>query len=469
MKQAARSSKWIVVIAFLSLKATAQERHDFSVNQAVEYAMKNSAQVKNALINIQIQEQTNREITSQALPQLNGTFSANYFPKIPIQTFPNFIATGTYYVLQQEGVKNGSGQPISVPADVGFIEAQFGTRFTGTAGVDLSQTLFDGQVFIGLQARDAAMDFARKGAEVTQEQIKANIYKIYYQLVVGEKQVGTIDANISRFEKLLHDTREIYKNGFAEKLDVSKIEVNLTNLKTERLRLENMLQSGYLGLKILLGMPVREQLFLTDTLSLDQEEQFKKEILEGSYDYNNRKEYQQIELAKKLGEYNVKRYKYTYFPVVSAFGSYSFNAQRNKFDFFDFDQKWFPTAMLGFRVNVPIFDGFAKDARVRRAKFELEQTVNNLENLKLAIDQEVEAARITMRTALASLAFQRTNMQLADEVYTQTKLKFDQGLGSTLEITNAESDLRIAQTNYYSALYDAIIAIVDYRKATGTL
>ena len=469
MKQAARSSKWIVVIAFLSLKANAQERHDFSVNQAVEYAMKNSAQVKNALINIQIQEQTNREITSQALPQLNGTLSANYFPKIPIQTFPNFIATGTYYVLQQEGVKNGSGQPISVPADVGFIEAQFGTRFTGTAGVDLSQTLFDGQVFIGLQARDAAMDFARKGAEVTQEQIKANIYKIYYQLVVGEKQVGTIDANISRFEKLLHDTREIYKNGFAEKLDVSKIEVNLTNLKTERLRLENMLQSGYLGLKILLGMPVREQLFLTDTLSLDQEEQFKKEILEGSYDYNNRKEYQQIELAKKLGEYNVKRYKYTYFPVVSAFGSYSFNAQRNKFDFFDFDQKWFPTAMLGFRVNVPIFDGFAKDARVRRAKFELEQTVNNLENLKLAIDQEVEAARITMRTALASLAFQRTNMQLADEVYTQTKLKFDQGLGSTLEITNAESDLRIAQNNYYSALYDAIIAIVDYRKATGTL
>ena len=104
MIQAARSNKWIVVLAFLSIKATAQERHDFSVTQAVEYAMKNSAQVKNALINIQIQEQTNKEITAQALPQLNGNISANYFPKIPIQTFPNFIATGTYYVLQQEGV-----------------------------------------------------------------------------------------------------------------------------------------------------------------------------------------------------------------------------------------------------------------------------------------------------------------------------------------------------------------------------
>ena len=255
----------------------------------------------------------------------------------------------------------------------------------------------------------------------------------------------------------------------AEKLDVNKIEVNLTNLRTERIRLENQLQSGYLGLKILLGMPARDQLHLTDTLSFNEEEKLKKEILEGTYNYSNRKEYQQVELAKKLGEYNVKRYKYTYFPVLSAFGSYSFNAQRNKFDFFDFDQKWFPTAMLGFRLNVPIFDGFAKDARVKKAKFELEQTVNNLENLKLAIDQEVEAARINMRSAMVSLEFQRTNMQLAEEVYNQTKLKFEQGLGSTLEITNAEADLKVAQTNYYSALYDAIIAIVDYRKATGTL
>ncbi|HYJ37681.1 MAG TPA: TolC family protein [Chitinophagaceae bacterium] len=469
MKQAARLNKWIVVFALISFKAGAQERHEFSVQQAVEYAMKNSAQVKNALIGVQIQEQTNREITSAAYPQLTGNISANYFPKIPIQTFPNFIATGTYHVLQQEGVKDGSGNPITVPADVGFIEAQFGTRFTGTAGVDLNQTLFDGQVFVGLQARSAAIDYAKKAAEITQEQIKANIYKIYWQLIVGRNQIATIDANIERSEKLLHDTREIYKNGFAEKLDVSKVEVSLTNLKTERLRIENLLQSGLLGLKILLGMPARDQLHLTDTLSLARENELKTEILEGTYAYSNRKEYQQIELAKKLGEFNVKRYKYTYFPVVSAFGSYSFNAMRNNFDFFDFEQKWFPTALVGFRINVPIFDGFAKDARINKAKFELAQTLNNMENLKLSIDQEVEAARIDMRSAVASLELQRKNMDLAEEVYNQTKLKFEQGLGSTLEITNAESDLKVAQNNYYSALYDAIISIVDYRKATGTL
>src|SRR3954467_11024541 len=306
MKQVVRVSKWIVVLAFISLKTTAQQQqHSFSVKEAVDYAMKNSASVKNALIDVQIQQETNREITAQAYPQLNGSLGANYYPKIPIQTFPNFIATGTYYVLQQEGVKNSSGNPITVPSDVGFIQASFGTRFTGTAGVDLSQTLFDGQVFVGLQARKAAIDYSRKAAEVTQEQIKANIHKIYYQLVVGKKQMATIQANIERNEKLLHDTREIFKNGFAEKLDVSRVEVGLTNLRTEHLRVENQLQSGLLGLKILLGMPARDELILTDSLTMDNESALPSEVLEGNYDYSKRKEYQQVELLKKLGEFNV--------------------------------------------------------------------------------------------------------------------------------------------------------------------
>ena len=153
MKQAAKLSKWVIVLAFICTHAAAQQRHDMSVKQAVDYAMKNSTMIKNSLLDVNIQEQTNREFTSAAYPQIDGTIAANYYAKVPIQTFPNFIATGTYYVLQQEGVKNGSGNPITVPSDVGFIEAQFGTRYTGSAGVNLNQVLFDGQVFVGLDRK----------------------------------------------------------------------------------------------------------------------------------------------------------------------------------------------------------------------------------------------------------------------------------------------------------------------------
>jgi outer membrane protein TolC len=461
---------WFSTAVVSSLTAQVQQTpaavHSLSVQQAVDFGMKNSAQVKNALIDIQIQRETNREITAMAFPQLTGSVNANYYPKVPIQSFPNFIAAGTYGVLESEGVKDASGAPIVSPTDFGIIEAQFGTKYTASAGLDLSQLLFDGQVFVGLQARSAAMEFSRKQAEVTQEQIKANIHKIYYQLVVGRKLLEVVETNIARQDKLVNETREIFKNGFAEKLDVSKAEVTLTNLLTERSRVNTQLSSGLLGLKLLLGMPARDSITLTDTLT---EADLKEDILEGVYTYTDRKEFQQMELAKKLGEFNVKRYKLTYIPTVSAFGSLSKNAQRNQFDFFDFSKQWFTTAFVGLRISVPIFDGFARDSRVQKARLELQQTENNLSNLQLVIDNEVETARNNMRSAILTMDLQQRNMQLAEEVYDQTVKKYQQGLGSNLEITNAQAELRIAQVNYYTSLFDAIIARVDYRKATGKL
>lgn len=468
MKHPVRLNKWtgLLVALMTGIVTQAQEKYEFSVKQAVDYAVKNSAQVKNALIGIQIQQETNREITANALPNVTGNLSLNYFPKVPIQSFPNFIAQGTYGVLVDEGVKNGQGQAIISPTDFGFIQAPFGTKYSASIGGNLSQLLFDGQVFIGLQARKAAIEFATKAAEVTQEQIKSNIYKIYYQIVVGRQQITSIDANIARFDTLLRNTREIFKQGFAEKLDVSKAEVTLTNLRTERLRVDNQLQAGLLGLKLLMGMPANNQLVLTDSLSV---EELKDNIVESSYSYDSRKEFQQIVLAKQLGEFNVKRYKLSRLPTVSLTANYSKNAQRNKFDFFNFSEKWFSSSLIGVNVSVPIFEGFAKQARIKKAQLELQQTENNLDNLKLAIDNQVETARINMRSALASMDYQQRNMTLAQEVYEQTKRKYEQGLGSNIEITNAQTELRVAQNNYYGALYDAIIAKVDYLTATGKL
>lgn len=437
-----------------------------SVKEAVEYANKNSMQVRNSLLGIELQRQQNKEITAAAYPQVNGSIGANYFPNVAVQRFPNFIAAATYGVLVQEGVKTGTGEPIVAPGDFGFVEAQFGTKYNATAGVDLSQLLFDGQVFVGLQARSTAIKLASKAAEVTQEQIKANVYKIYYQVLAGRQQLSTIDANIQRFEQLLNDTREIFNNGFAEKLDVSKAEVSLTNLKTEKLKVENRLEAAVIGLKLLIGMPVNRQLVLSDTLP---EEIYSEELLETQFNYSERPEYEQLALSKKLNEYNVRRYKLSYLPTVAISSSYYKIAQRNQFNFFKAGEPWFPSSTIGLRVNVPIFDGLAKAARVRTARLQLEQTNNNLQNLELSIDREIAEARIGMRSAVAAMEYQKKNMQLAEQVYDQTKLKYEQGLGSNLEISNSQAELTTAQNNYYSALYDAIIARVDFLRASGKL
>ena len=383
-----------------------------------------------------------------------------------MQRFPNFIAAAAYGVLVQEGVKTGTGEPIIAPADFGFVEAQFGTKYTASAGIDLSQLLFDGQVFVGLQARSTAIKLAAKTAEVTQEQIKANVHKIYYQVLAGLQQLSTINANINRFERLLNDTREIFKNGFAEKLDVSKAEVSLTNMRTEKLRVENRLETALIGLKLLIGMPVNSQVILSDTLP---EQIYSEEVLDTQFNYTERPEYEQLSLSRKLNEYNVRRYKLSYLPSVALSSSYYQIAQRNQFNFFKQGEPWFPSSSVGLRINVPIFDGLAKAARVRTARLQLQQINNNLNNLEQSIDREIAEARIAMRSAVATMEYQKKNMQLAEEVYDQTKLKYEQGLGSNLEITNSQAELTTAQNNYYSALYDAIIARVDFLRATGKL
>lgn len=440
--------------------------YSFSVQDAVSYADKNNVQIKNALLDYKIQIETNRGITAAAYPQVSGSLSSTYYPYIPVQSFPNFISAATYQVLTQEGVRNGSGQPIVAPSDYGFIAAAFGTKWNASGGLSLSQILFDGQVFVGLQARKASLEYAMRNADVTRESIKVNVYKVYYQLVVSQTQMQQIDANITRTSKLLNDAREMFKNGFAENLDVSRASVQLANLETQKLTTQRNIDNGYLGLKFLIGIPVSDSLALTDKIT---EEEIKNAVpLENNYKYTDRKDYQYLQSSNQLNEYNVKRYKYSYYPTANLNSQYSKQAYREKFDFFG-KGDWFNNMNIGLTINIPIFDGFAKAANVAKAKLQQEQTKNQLDNLERSIDNDVQQARNNFTAAILTLESQHKNMDLGEQVYDQTKKKYEAGLGSTTDITTAQTDLVTAQTNYVNALYDAIIAKIDYLKATGKL
>jgi len=201
----------LLVTVFFATAAFAQEEktvHAFSLADAVNYAQKNNVQVKNTLLDIDIQTQTNREIAAAALPTIGSSLSATNFLTIPTSLLPGQIfggAAGT------------------------FIPVQFGTKYNSTYGVNFNQILFDGQVFIALQARATSLEWKKKNAALTEENIKANIYKIYYQLSASKTQLNILDANIERLQKLANDAAAMYKNGFAERLDVDKVNVQLNN------------------------------------------------------------------------------------------------------------------------------------------------------------------------------------------------------------------------------------------------
>lgn len=419
--------------------------YEFSLAQAIDYASKNSVAVKNALLDYQIQEQSNRATTSQALPQITGNIAATYYTQFPATAVPGGSFPGT---------------------DPGKVYAfSFGLPSTNTVGASLKQILFDGQVFVGLQARQASLDFYRKKQEITEQVIRANINKVYYQLLVGKFQLAQIDANIHSQEELLHNSTEMFKNGFAEQLDVDKATVQLSNLQTERIQTEYNIATGYLGLKVLIGMPIGDSIALTDTLTYDM---VRDATLTDNYKYTDRRDYQLLEINRQLNQYDIKRYKKQYIPTVSLNATYQQTQYWFHIDPFK-GGTWFPGSWVGLNINVPIFDGFYKQANIREARLKLQQTLNNEDSLKIRIDDDVKEAQLRFSAALATLDFQKKNVDLAERVYGQTRKKYEQGLGSNIEITNAFADERTAQANYFNALYSAISARVDYLNAIGKL
>jgi len=417
----------------------------FSLDECVSFAQKNNVQVKNALLAIDAQIQTNREIAAAAFPTINTNIGGNDFIKIPTSLLPAQIFGGTA----------GS-----------YIPVQFGTKYNANYGGNFQQLLFDGQVFVAIKARATSLEWQRKSAALTEEVIKTNIYKIYYQLSASKTQLNILDANIDRLTKLAHDAEVMYKNGFAEKLDIDKVNVQLNNIQTEKIKATNSVAIGFMGLKMLMGMPVKDSLALTEVI--DEKSLNNNILYENDFEYAIRKDFQYLNETKKLTEFNVKRYQLSYLPTINMSGSYSQNAMRSKFDFFE-GGSWFKTSLISLNINLPLFNGFARDARVKRTKIELKQIENQIDALKNNIDNEITQAKLNYISSVATMQFQKKNMQLAEAVYQQTKKKFETGTGSNTEMSAAQADLVTAQNNYMNALYSALIAKVDLLKATGKL
>ncbi len=419
--------------------------HDFSIAQAIDYATKNSVLVKNSLLDYQIQEQANRATTSQALPQITGSLGFTQYTQVPVTPIPGGFFPGTV-----------AGKTYTVA---------FALPYNNSAAITLKQVLFDGQVFVGLQARKASLVYYQKREEVTEQMVRVNIYKVYYQLLIAKSQMDQVDANITNQQAQLHSASEMFRNGFAEQLDVDKSNVQLANLETEKINLKLNIDNGYLGLKVLLGMPVRDSLRLTDTLTDDM---VRNAALGDDYKYTDRREFQLMMTSKSLNEFNVKRYKKAYIPTLNLNAVYQQNQYETKLDF-TAPMSWFPTSYFGLSVNVPIFDGFYKAANIRQAKLQLQQTENDMDSLKNRIDNDVRQSQIQFSSAIATLDFQKKNMELAQKVYDQTRKKFEQGRGANTERPTALADETPATYHYFIALSRAFIAKVDYLYAIGKL
>ena len=461
----------LLMVAFLLLginKSIAQKSYKLTAKQAVDLALKNVTDLKNLAIDRELQISKNKEYIAQALPQVSGSVSTQHFFSIPVTLLPDFISPSVYQVLVDNGVRNGAGTPISKPNQPPqFFPAQFGVPWQSSAGFQFQQLLFQPDLFVAIAARKVAVEFTEANIRVMEDSVKSNVYRAYYSVLIAEKRKQYLEASIKRLQKLKLDQEKLYKNGFAERLDIDKTQVSLNNLTSTNNQIERLIEIGYASLKFSMAIEQKDTLVLTDALS---EESVKKDLLEmTNFKYPDRDEIQLLNVVKELQKLDIKRNKLSYLPTIATYWNYSRNALGQKFNLFNFEDPWFKTSVWGINMNVPIFDAGQKGQRIRQAKLNLEKTSNTIENLQRAIDLQLTASSILFKNALLTLDVQDQNVALAEKVYNTTLKKYEQGLGSSFELLQTETELENAQSNYFQALYDAVTSKIAYTKALGKL
>ena len=432
------------LVSFTAVNAQQEEKYVFDLQQAIEHAFQHNVTVQNAAIDEKIAKQKVNETIGIGLPQITSSFKVeDYFEQ------PTSLIPGEFF-----GEEAGT-----------FIPVQFGTKYNATASLSASQLLFDGTYLVGLQASRAYQDLSRKELARTKKEIAEAVAKAYYNVLVMKERMKLIDVNVVRLAKLKSDTKAMYDNGFVELIDVNRVTVTYNNVEAEKKKLERFFDLSVQLLKFQMGMPLSADLTLVDELKTIE---FESSLTAPKVDYTNRIEYSQLQSLQKVTELDLKRYRMAYLPSIAAFASLNAQAQRNEFDIFNTDKKWYPIGVIGANVSFPIFLGMQRHYRVQQAKLNLEKVENQFTQLEHVIDLEYETAKTTMLNSIEALEVQKKNMELADEVFRITKIKYDQGIGTNIEIINAESSLKEAQTNYYNALYDALIAKIELETATGT-
>lgn len=425
--------------------AGTQNSSSFTLQQAIDYSIKNSPNYLNAEYDVQSADYRRKELLGVGLPQVSGSVDLKDYLQIPTSLIPgDFVG--------QPGI---------------FIPVKFGTKYNATAGLSASQLVFSSDYIVGLKAAKELINLAKINVYRSKTELAASVSKAYYNVLVNTERVKLLDANMERLKKAFDDTKAFNQQGLVELIDVERLEVQYNNLVTEKEKTIRLIGLSVNMLKFQMGYKIGESITLSDSLTVNAGDQ--PTLGGGKLDLSNRPDFQLLQLQDKLYKIDVKRQRLGYIPTLSAYGSYQYNAQRQKFDFFDQNQQWFKVAVIGGTLNFTLFDGLQRHNRIQQAKIAVLKNENQIKNLELAAELETKVAEISYENAFVSLQTQKRNMDLAQHVFDVAQKKYEQGVGSNLEVTTAQTSLKESQTNYYNSVYDMLVAKIDYQKAVGTL
>ncbi|SDP96513.1 Outer membrane protein TolC [Mucilaginibacter sp. OK268] len=439
------------VLCAIAFKSYAQEAppnnqtYSFSIQDCINYAYEHQDSVVNAGLDIKSAEYKVKETRGIGLPQISGSATFQDYLKIPTTLLPGEVF----------------GQPAGT-----FIPVKFGVKYQSSIGATADQILFDGSYLVGLKASRTYKELSLKNLTRNKIQISVAVTKAYYQILVSNEQLRLTDANLKQLKQQFDETTAQNKQGTVEKIDVDRIAVQYNNLVTTRENTIRSLALNYQVLKFQMGMPIENSLSLKDKLE-DIKLDDTADLAADTSFYHNRIEYSLSETGIALKKLDLKRQQSQYLPTLKANASYTSSYQNNSFG--NLYKMNFPSSYVGLTLNIPIFNGWQRLNQVRQSKIAVLKSQNDLENSKNGLKLEANKANVAYVNGIQSLNNQKRNRELAEEVLRVSKIKYQQGVGSSLEVTQAQTSLDDANDKYIQGLYDALISKVDLDKAYGRI
>ncbi|MEQ8623585.1 MAG: TolC family protein [Vicingaceae bacterium] len=427
----------ILVLAESQLKAQADSSFSFNLLEAQNYAVEHSYMNQQAVKDVEKSEKQVNETIGTGLPQVSASGYYQNYIQVPIQLIPASAFGG--------------------PEDE-FQEVFFGTEHQMGAAVNVDQLIFDGSYFVGLQASKVFLQITKNDLIRSELDVRNTVLVAYGDVLVAEKNVEILRSNKENLEENFEETKALYESGFLEEQDADQIELLLSTVTNNYERAVRGAEIVKNQLKFALGIDIAAELTLTEDLeTIVMTNSEGTPIFSEDFDVTNHIDYQIIENQGRASELLWKQQKSTYLPRLSAFYTAQTNAFSNEFDFLD-NKKFFPSQLIGLNLNVPIFSGTSRINRVQQAKIDYEKTNIAKKQVEQQLELNLSNTQSRYIFALSQYNTSERNMDLADRIYNKTKIKYDEGISSSLDLNQASTQLLDAQADFINAALSLINA-----------
>ena len=432
-----------------------QEVEKFSLQEAIDYALEYNRTVKNAARDIEIARQQKWETTAIGLPQLNANVDyQNWIEQqvslLPAAAFDN--TQSTIDIVNDYFDATQTNFDVNVPE--GFIPVRFGTKQNINATATLTQILFDGSYLVGLQSVKVFLQIAENAKEKTDLEIRLGVINAYGNVLLAEETVSILNRNIAVIEKNLTEVTRIYENGLEEEESVEQLQITLSSLESALSNAERLNTLAYQMFNITLGIDVNTTTVLTDSLEILAIENIELDLLAEEENIENNVDYKIANNDKLSKEILLKYEKSKYLPSLTAFINGGYLGNSDTFTFANRDQQWFGSSLLGISLNVPIFSSGMRSAQKQRAAIEFEKATDNLTETEQQLKFQIATAKSNYQFAIEEYQNKKENLNLAERIEQKNQTKFFEGIASSF-------DLRQAQTQLYSSQQDLLQAMLN--------